>query len=338
MNDTAEVDVEVGEAEPGYRIGAVTRLTGIQPDTLRMWERRYKLVVPRRTGTASRLYSHQDIARLSLIKTLVDGGQAIGSIAHLTLEQLQGRVGVHGVTPDRADAAAPKVAVLGDTLSAQFSAAPPRNDNLDWVWVGRDREQFTQAARAAGCEVVVIELPTVMTDAYTTVQRLLSQSGAAHAVIVYGFGTRKALRQLAAANFTILRAPAGPEDLRAACLRAVGIRLGPDSLTRMDDLLAEPAPRHFSAAELALAASFSTKVECECPRHLADIVSSLNAFEDYSASCVNRDNDDALLHTFLHTTTSQARALMERALERVARAEGIPIGREHAHESVGKPT
>ncbi|MCG6863504.1 MAG: MerR family transcriptional regulator [Chromatiaceae bacterium] len=29
------------QTDPTYRIGAVSRLTGIAPDTLRVWERRY---------------------------------------------------------------------------------------------------------------------------------------------------------------------------------------------------------------------------------------------------------------------------------------------------------
>ena len=30
----------------GYRIGTVSKLTGISPDTLRIWERRYQVVTP----------------------------------------------------------------------------------------------------------------------------------------------------------------------------------------------------------------------------------------------------------------------------------------------------
>ena len=33
------------ESQGAYRIGAVARLTGISPDTLRIWERRYDVMV-----------------------------------------------------------------------------------------------------------------------------------------------------------------------------------------------------------------------------------------------------------------------------------------------------
>ena len=56
----------------GYRIGAVAKLTGISPDALRIWERRYGCIVPLRSPGGGRLYSADDIARLQLMKLLVD--------------------------------------------------------------------------------------------------------------------------------------------------------------------------------------------------------------------------------------------------------------------------
>ena len=66
-----------------YRSGAVARLTGIPVQTLRVWERRYRIVGPRQSATGQRQYSPDDVARLTVIKQLVDSGHAIGSIATL---------------------------------------------------------------------------------------------------------------------------------------------------------------------------------------------------------------------------------------------------------------
>jgi DNA-binding transcriptional MerR regulator len=52
-------------AEPGYTIGVVARRTNIHPETLRVWERRYQMVVPQRNLTGRRLYSEDDILKLS---------------------------------------------------------------------------------------------------------------------------------------------------------------------------------------------------------------------------------------------------------------------------------
>jgi MerR family transcriptional regulator, light-induced transcriptional regulator len=61
-----------------YRIKRVAHLTGINPATLRAWERRYGLVSPDRTDSGYRLYSDEDVAMLSRLKALVDDGLTIG--------------------------------------------------------------------------------------------------------------------------------------------------------------------------------------------------------------------------------------------------------------------
>lgn len=69
--------------EPRYRIGAVVRATGISADALRVWERRYGALAPARSERGGRLYSDADIARLRLLRKLLDQGHAIGRIAAL---------------------------------------------------------------------------------------------------------------------------------------------------------------------------------------------------------------------------------------------------------------
>jgi len=61
-----------------YRIKRVAQVTGINPATLRAWERRYNLIEPSRTDAGYRLYSDQDVAVLSRIKQLTDDGLTVG--------------------------------------------------------------------------------------------------------------------------------------------------------------------------------------------------------------------------------------------------------------------
>ena len=61
-----------------YRIKRVAHITGINPATLRAWERRYNLIAPGRTDSGYRLYSDDDVAMLSRIKQLTDEGLTIG--------------------------------------------------------------------------------------------------------------------------------------------------------------------------------------------------------------------------------------------------------------------
>ncbi|HET9425176.1 MAG TPA: MerR family transcriptional regulator [Gemmatimonadaceae bacterium] len=71
-----------------YSIGVVTRRTGLSPDVLRVWERRYAVVAPTRSAGGQRLYSASDIEKLRLLRRLVEGGHRIASVARLDLDTL----------------------------------------------------------------------------------------------------------------------------------------------------------------------------------------------------------------------------------------------------------
>jgi hypothetical protein len=71
-------------------------------------------------------------------------------------------------------------------------------------------------------------------------------------------------------------------------------------------------------------------VVCECPRHVAEIISQLGSFEQYSMECLNASTEDAHLHAYLSTVAGSARALFERALQVIADHEGIELGQEGA--------
>lgn len=88
----------------------------------------------------------------------------------------------------------------------------------------------------------------------------------------------------------------------------------------------EAAPaRRYSPQQLAKLLEIVSQVECECPNHLSRIVVGLVAFEDYSADCENRNEQDRELHAFLYAETGRARAIMENALQRLLETEGIEI-------------
>ncbi|HEX6862714.1 MAG TPA: MerR family transcriptional regulator [Thermoanaerobaculia bacterium] len=72
-----------------HPIGVVSRRTGLKPDLIRAWERRYGAVTPGRSDTRRRFYSDADIARLQLLKRVVDTGRSIGQVANLSSEELE---------------------------------------------------------------------------------------------------------------------------------------------------------------------------------------------------------------------------------------------------------
>ncbi len=71
-----------------YSISRVERETGISKDVLRMWERRYGFPMPSRVSSGERNYSAEDLARLVLIKRLMDLGHRPGRLMKLADEEL----------------------------------------------------------------------------------------------------------------------------------------------------------------------------------------------------------------------------------------------------------
>lgn len=61
----------------------VTHRTGLTPDLLRAWERRYRVVKPRRSPGGQRLYSDDDIEHLRRLHRAVLAGRPISQVARL---------------------------------------------------------------------------------------------------------------------------------------------------------------------------------------------------------------------------------------------------------------
>lgn len=76
-------------AESHQAIKVVARRTGLSAHVIRIWEKRYGAVEPERTGTNRRLYSDEQIERLSLLRNITQGGHSIGHVAKLTTEKLR---------------------------------------------------------------------------------------------------------------------------------------------------------------------------------------------------------------------------------------------------------
>jgi methanogenic corrinoid protein MtbC1 len=76
---------------PRHPIAVVSERTGLSQDVLRVWERRYRAVEPRRGSGGHRTYSDADIARLRLLHAVTSAGRSIGQVASLSTEEL-GRI------------------------------------------------------------------------------------------------------------------------------------------------------------------------------------------------------------------------------------------------------
>jgi DNA-binding transcriptional MerR regulator/methylmalonyl-CoA mutase cobalamin-binding subunit len=64
-------------------IRTIASLTGVNPITLRAWERRYGLIRPSRTAKGHRLYSQRDADQIRRVVSLVEGGVPISQVRQL---------------------------------------------------------------------------------------------------------------------------------------------------------------------------------------------------------------------------------------------------------------
>ena len=75
-----------------YTIKDIEKISGIKAHTIRMWERRYGIVIPQRTDTNIRYYSDQDLRDILNISILNQNGLKISKIAKLSKEELRDKV------------------------------------------------------------------------------------------------------------------------------------------------------------------------------------------------------------------------------------------------------
>ncbi len=66
-----------------FPIREVSRLTGVNPVTLRAWERRYGLIQPTRTESGHRLYSKVDIQTVHRVLAWIERGVAVSKVGKI---------------------------------------------------------------------------------------------------------------------------------------------------------------------------------------------------------------------------------------------------------------
>ena len=75
-----------------YSINDLEKLSGIKAHTLRIWEKRYGLLSPKRTSTNIRYYDDDDLKRLLNIAFLNRNGVKISKIAQASREEITSKV------------------------------------------------------------------------------------------------------------------------------------------------------------------------------------------------------------------------------------------------------
>ena len=326
------------EAANVYKIGAVSRITGIGSETLRAWERRYSAVTPLRTDSGDRNYTREDVAKLLLLKSLVDGGISISSIASMTFNDLNASVESDPIL-NNAQISAPtkgniserttcRVALLGDSFPIRVLDGLEEVDDIEIVGTFESISEL-QAINApiTQPDIVIVEKPTINKNTKSEIKEIRSITGAWHVILIYGFSNQELIKRNQSNQTTIVRSSVDVQELARLCIYHSGGSEQLPSLQANSTLHFEQTipTRCFSDKQLSELAMLSNTIKCECPKHISNLVRDLVAFEIYSAECENENSEDAALHSYLHATTAQARSMLEEALSHLIRVEGITI-------------
>lgn len=313
-------------------------MVNIPVATLRVWERRYSVVGPSQAPSGHRLYSSQDVRRLVLIKQLVNKGHAISMLARLETHQLQDLA-------SEAELAEAAVAT-GQSMIASKPLASASADEVRLLLVGKgagarwgdslrglggvrvvgalDESPAAElAAQQMRADLILADLGSVHMESVDWLGRLVRHVGARQMIVIHGFANSQVLEALRARAAVLRRSPLQPDEFRQTVLEAVR---GWFSVGQALQALPDPAPvPRFDSADLVALIAQMPKVACECPKHLAELITLLGQFETYSADCESRHPADVALHAYLHRIAGHARAMMEEALATVAVAEGVSL-------------
>jgi DNA-binding transcriptional MerR regulator len=306
---------DTGEPSPRaqLRSGTAARLAGLSPSTLRIWEHRYGVVSPPKSPAGQRAYSMLDVQRLRLLKRLTLEGHAIGTLAGLPHDEL-----VRLSSGNReASSGEQRVLVVGRSLAQKLEGRLRPSVAL----VFDDLEHAEKDVAGCGAvDVLVVHVASLHASMTERVLALRADLPATTVIVVYSFGAESAVDALRSAGVTVRREPVTGKDLARLIAASTSRQLpAPESSD------ARPGPRLYSDAELVSLAETPSRVTCECPRHLAEIVTMLVGFERYSAECLSQNDADAALHQHLHDVASVARTMFEQALARVVIDEGLVV-------------
>ena len=202
---------------PLYKIGAVSRLTGLPSNTIRTWERRYQVVQPERTPSGGRVYSDKDVVRLQLIAVLLDLDESISSISGLSEDELRQRIQRHQsltgntATPSEPTSQLSRIAIISkdhQVLSDMLSA--PGGTHFTVSHASATPDSFVQGS----ANILVVDIDALDGDPVYEVKTITKHSGVDATIVLYSFCRSLTLVSLSEQGVRLVRKPINPSILR----------------------------------------------------------------------------------------------------------------------------
>lgn len=196
-----------------YSIGAVARMIGVPPATLRTWEDRYALVQPARSVGGHRLYSRNDVERLRFVADRVREGISPGD-AFRVLAEAAGNV------PTATATTAERIVILlaeRDPYAAQLVDYFLRTEGFEVV-LALDAADAERALASDRPQLAIIDLLVSGGAGLELCRR--AQAHGTPALAVSSLATRDAALEAGAAAF--LQKPLEPLRLVSAVKDLLG--------------------------------------------------------------------------------------------------------------------
>lgn len=356
INQSKRVFESSIEPQPSFRSSTVARMAGLPVATLRIWEQRYQAVRPSTAPSGHRLYSLTDVERVTLLRRLTQQGHAIRLLASLNNEQMHAMYSA--LAPDQTPVDAElhvssplrplpmRIVVVGQAMAVRLQRLAAHQAWASALqWVGSfdtlsDAIQAAKNSRNKQIDLLLWQAASLHIDRLPELRSAKEAWGAQTAAVAYQYSSTTALTALVNAGHLVVRELADDASLSrwlatltTAEMQTKAVRSKLDGRANVEySMQVQPSPQEVSVSaprfgNIALMefAQLSSGIACECPSHLAELLLQITSFESYSSDCAHRNAADAHLHTELQQVAGAARMLFEKALERVAIAEGLPL-------------
>lgn len=298
-----------------FEVGAVAKITGLSPNTIRTWERRKFIQAASRSETGRRRYSQEQVERLALIKKLTDLGDSISAVADLDLPDLRSRLLEYQTRHTESTAqkkSEVRLYAVGGKAKTWTTILPSRFRMV----TGDDSDP----------DLIVIDLDASPVECRRRVTLAAHEFPQVPIALIYDFAQRDLIRQFSDEGRFLIHVPCSPELLEHYLIAAMAKASHQSSPAEYDGTSSFDAPeRLFSDKQLATIAASNPNIKCECPHHISALVSSLASFENYCRRCEVESPKDADIHSHLGGEIAKARSIVEEALLYLCQRDNLEI-------------
>ena len=290
-----------------YKIGAVARRTGISPECLRAWERRYGLEPAERAGK-TRFYSASQVERLTRVKALIEQGHPISQLIQLSDDELRRRL---RPPPSRAAIQRRRTGLVGGQLilanreARRDSEATDAGMEVVAEWPTAVELKADQGALPE-LDCVVVYVPTLDPQHLEEIEEIYPE---ASLVVAFRYATSADLEACRQAGRAILRWPAEWQTLVRRVTATTPVAAG--------------TPRRYSDGELVHIAMMASQAGCDCPRHLVELIGAVSDYESHARRCGSTHGAIDEDHRLVAGHLGRARGQLEESLHVLVEKHGL---------------